>query len=1262
MRNSVRQTLTAFALLAVISPALRAQQDRLTQSIDNQRRVTLRGNLHPMALAQYDRGPVSPDMKINLITLALKRADAQQQALDRLLAEEQDRSSPNYHKWLSPEEFADRFGISQNDVAKVAAWLNSEGFHIQDIARGRMWIVFSGTAAQVEAAFHTEIHRYEVNGETHFAIASEPSVPEALAPLVMGFRGLDDFRLHPAHSKKAVPRDGKHPPGITFNDGVHALAPDDLATIYDFATLYNTGIDGTGQSIVVIGQTAIVMDDIRSFRSLFNLPANDPVLKLYGPDPGISQNDFEEADLDIEFAGGVARRAKLYYVYSQDVDVSVQYAVDQNFAPVITESYGGCEAKQSGTSTPFLRGVAQQANAEGITWLASTGDTGAADCDYGANVAQYGLGINFPSSIPEVTAVGGTEFNGPPGVDFWSNSNDASGGSALSYIPETSWNDTATRGSLSSSGGGVSVLFGKPSWQTGPGVPNDNARDIPDVSLSASADHDPYEIVSGGSRKLIGGTSASTPAFAGIITMLNQYLVTQGIQAKPGLGNINPTIYRLAQTTNNVFHDVTDGDNIVPCNIGTTDCNGGTLGYAAGPGYDLVTGWGSIDANNLFQQWNSSTMTTSTTVIANPSSLSLNSSTQLKATVTPSAGSNAVPSGTVTFGTGGVSLGTASLSPSGGAAIASLTVYGSQLAMGSNTITAYYGGSSTFNSSAGSVIVNISAPVNASAVVPTVIPNPVYKEQTDSDGYSWFYEIRLDEVAGVSTTLTGFSIDGTDHTADIISFFGSASIAAFGSLSADLRAKGLAVPTTRVFLFSGMDSSGQAWSQQLEVPFYGRQLSASVFLTGAPDVVRQIPGADPSCQWQQELNLQEVNGFEVHLTRFIAGDTDLSDQISEFFGTARLAPFGSMSSSICWSDLSVPGAQTYQIAGIDSGGNKVFADVSSQFLGPSQNPTSLSVSQDVVELDLADSTQSRSVTLNVDPGSQTEQWSVSLFPSNRTTSWLQVSPLSGTGPGQVNLTATGAGLADGAYLATLIFQAADTSTQVFNVAVLLTIGLSDSISIGGIANGASGALGYAPGMVMSVYGTNLAPRPQLAGSLPLPFNMQGVTATVNNIPAPLYYVGQNQVNLQIPYETPAGNAIVSVNNNGRIAAYAFLVDPSAPGIFVGQGSAIVPNPSGKRGKILTLFITGEGDVSPPLATGATPPANTKVTQLPQPLLPVSMTIGGVPATIEFIGVPNGLAGITQINFQVPSNAPKGLQPVVVTVGGVASVAANFTVQ
>jgi uncharacterized protein (TIGR03437 family) len=167
---------------------------------------------------------------------------------------------------------------------------------------------------------------------------------------------------------------------------------------------------------------------------------------------------------------------------------------------------------------------------------------------------------------------------------------------------------------------------------------------------------------------------------------------------------------------------------------------------------------------------------------------------------------------------------------------------------------------------------------------------------------------------------------------------------------------------------------------------------------------------------------------------------------------------------------------------------------------------------------------------------------------------------------------------------------------------------------------------------------------------------------VNNIPAPLYYVGQNQVNLQIPYETPAGNAIVSVNNNGEIAAFAFQISPSAPGIFVGQGSAIVPNPSGKRGRILTLFITGEGDVSPPLATGATPPANTKVTQLPQPLLPVSMTIGGVPATIEFIGVPNGLAGITQINFQVPSNAPLGLQPVVVTVGGVASAAANFTVQ
>jgi len=266
---------------------------------------------------------------------------------------------------------------------------------------------------------------------------------------------------------------------------------------------------------------------------------------------------------------------------------------------VISFSFGACEASAPANTLSIVASDAQKANAEGITWIASSGDAGAAACEDQngtATQATTGLSVNIPASVPEVTGVGGTEFAEGIGV-YWG-TNNSTWGSALGYIPETAWNDSAflTQG-FAASGGGVSVVYSKPWWQNGSGVPSDAQRDVPDVALTASGGHDPYFFVTGGQFAWAGGTSAAAPTFAAMVTLLNQYWGTTG------LGNINLNLYALAQGATGIFHDVTTGSNIVPCEVGSPNCPNGSMGYTAGPNYDQVTGLGSVDAANLVTNW-----------------------------------------------------------------------------------------------------------------------------------------------------------------------------------------------------------------------------------------------------------------------------------------------------------------------------------------------------------------------------------------------------------------------------------------------------------------------------------------------------------------------------------------------------------------------------------------------------------------------------------------------------------------------------------
>ena len=644
----VATVVTLLMLLSMVV-AQAAPAQRIKSAIDATVQAKIAGNRHPLARPEFDQGAVDSSMPMR-VTMVFKMTAAQQAELDALLAAQQQRGSPDYQRWLTPEQFGDRFGLSPGDIDKVTAWLEGEGFHVEGVPASRNMIAFSGTAQQVKTALHTDIRRYIVKGEEHFANSSDPSVPAALADVALNFRGLNNFRLKP-RARRAM--DPKFTSGVSGN---HFLTSGDVVTIYDVKPLYNKGFDGTGQKIAVVGQSDVAMSDIQAFRSNSGLPANDPqpsnsnsspscpCVGLVVPgdaDPGLQSNDIDEANLDVEWAGTMAPKATVIFIVGDPVKGggvfdALIYAITTSPipAPIVSTSYGVCEQFVGSSGITAFANLMQQANAQGITILAPAGDTGAADCDFNPGppnaitVSTMGLGVDFPGALANVTSVGGTEFNEAAGT-YWA---PAAGvdviSSAFSYIPETSWNDTnANLGNgmsagLTATGGGSSAFVAKPAWQAGTGVPNDGARDVPDISLSASQFHDAYLICSenfdstnntfsptcvspfgfrdsvGGNLAAVGGTSVGPPTMAGIVALINQ-----ATNHSTGSGNINPILYQLAAQAPTAFHDVVTGNNQVPFSAA---CAANTqIGYNAASGYDLATGLGSIDAFVMITNWTS---------------------------------------------------------------------------------------------------------------------------------------------------------------------------------------------------------------------------------------------------------------------------------------------------------------------------------------------------------------------------------------------------------------------------------------------------------------------------------------------------------------------------------------------------------------------------------------------------------------------------------------------------------------------------------
>ena len=1202
MPSGLSRTCCVFAGMCLLASTGFAAPDRITSRVNTGRRSALgQGRAHPATRVAVDAGAVDPATRIHYASVMLRPAAG----VETFLAEQQDPASPNFHRWLTPAEFGEKFGAGRKDIAQIRQWLESEGLSVHDVARSGLWISFSGSAGQVGRAFRTELRRYRSGTAFHFANATGLSIPAALEPVVESVAGLDDYEPAPLYRslEDLLP---------AFTSGAsHTLAPDDIATIYNIKPLYEAGIDGTGQKIAVIGRTNLDLVDVRAFRRRFNLPPNDPQVVLFGPDPGTSAGDVVEANLDLEWAGAVARNATLIYVNSTSVRTSAQYAVDQNLAPVITFSYGICEQ----FTTQNLRGVAQQAAAQGITWLISSGDSLAATCDNLSPIplATRGATTSYPSTIPEVTSVGGTEFNEGAG-NYWNPTNDSNLASALSWIPEKPWNNATLRNGIIGAGGGASAFFTKPAWQTGPGVPNDGARDVPDISLAASAVHDGYQVVTGGLVRVFGGTSVSAPVFAGIIALLNQS------QKQTGAGNINPALYRMGRSGSDAFHDVTEGDIFVPCQQGSPNCVEGKLGYAAGPGYDLATGWGSVDAARFVSVWNPGIFS-STALTANPASITPADKVQLQATVRGGAG---LPVGSVTFLSNDTVLGVAQLV----SGVASLTADGAILAGGNGVVLATYGGDAIYAQSSGKATVALKLPTTGSVVVPSVTPFPVVQ-----NGAAWPYTLRLTEKAGVATTLTALTIDGVNN----LTAFPNPAISANGLISVGLSGRNLTPPQNRVYHFEGADADGAKWSTDLSIPFTGPagpSLSPSYSVTTLPSSVQRNPQAGPDCQWQVQFLLQEKTGFQITLSSLTIGGTGVPN-IAQVFGSGRLGAFGTLKGIWCFPENTPLGNKLITVIGQDEVGSSVSASGSVTLTAAALAPARLETSVQSVSLSVTDASQTATGGIDLTFSGASAAWTALVASQSP---WLTLSPSGDT----LGLRASGSGLSRGSYAATVVVQASGTVPQVVTIPVFFTVGASPDLSIGGVSNAASSAPLFAPGMLMAVYGANLAPASASATIQPLPYTLQGVSAAVNGISAPLWFVSPGQLNIQLPFEITSGPAVLAVNNNGQIASWVFPMGVAAPGIFADAQQNLVPFSAGAPGQTVVAYVTGDGDVTPSLATGTSPASGTFLSRLPSSRQAVSVTVNGVAAKIVFNGIVPGLIGVTQINFTVPENLGPGV--------------------
>jgi subtilase family serine protease len=606
-----------FSLASYLQAAATPGQRLIRQALDENHRVTLKGNVRPEASATNDRGLAADAFQMEHMLLQLQRSPEQEQAVKEFIDQLYDPASPNFHRWLTAQEFGEIFGVAEGDLTTITTWLQKHGFRVNLVYPGGMVIDFSGSAGQVREAFRTEIHHLGVNGVEHIANMGDPQIPAALAPAVAGVVSLHDFLPRPMHKLHGDYTFTSH------KETYQAVVPADLATIYNINPLFSTGISGQGQTIVVIEDSNVYSaSDWTTFRQTFGLSgyASGTFTQVHPSppsganncsNPGVNSDD-GEATLDVEWASAAAPSAAIELAACASTRttfggliafLNLINRINVTPPPIMSISYGECEAANGASANAAYNAAYQQAAAQGVSVFVSAGDEGAASCDAGATSATHGIGVSGFASTPYNVAVGGTDFGDTyAGTNsaYWTTANTSTYGSARSYIPEIPWNDSCASVLIASYVSGSGIVYGssgfcnsragqefldvasgsggpsgcasgvpsvsgvvggtckgypKPSWQSGVfGVPSDGVRDIPDVSLfAANGVWGHYylfcwsDIRNGGAPCTgapsnwagAGGTSFSAPIMAGIQALVNQRTGSRQ-------GNPNPVYYKIA--------------------------------------------------------------------------------------------------------------------------------------------------------------------------------------------------------------------------------------------------------------------------------------------------------------------------------------------------------------------------------------------------------------------------------------------------------------------------------------------------------------------------------------------------------------------------------------------------------------------------------------------------------------------------------------------------------------------------------------------
>lgn len=575
-RNIVRNLLFGMVALLLVGTSLIAVS--MAVHADPNQRVTLYGQAVPLVQQARLLRTADANQQLNLsIGLRLRN----QADLDSLLSSIYDPQSPQYHQYLTPDQFNQLFAPTPDQVLQVEAFLQSQGLTVTSVASNNLLIDATGTVAQAQQTFKAQINTYQLGSRTFYANATAPTVPGSISQLITSISGLDNsVQYHPLYQRGQsswhhVEKQHHH---ALLAGPTSGYGPKDLAGAYNAAPLQSTGTLGDNQTVALFELDGYQQNDVAQYLQNYNLGNPSVTNVLVDGFNGSAGQGAIEVELDMEVVAAMAPHAN-QIVYegpntTQGLNDTYNKIVTDNKAQIASISWGLCENSSGNAELQTLDAIFKQGAAQGISFFAASGDSGAYDC------GDTNLAVDSPADDPYVTGVGGTNLQLNSGA----------------YGSESVWsnpNNTQRGPKGAGGGGGLSNTFKQPNWQTGPGVHNQYSngfRQVPDIS----ADADPatgyamYCTVTnsgcpGTGWISVGGTSASAPLWAGSAALVNQYLQAQG---KHRVGFVNPTLYSLfkAQQQLPAFHDVTSGNNLY---------------YPATSNYDLASGIGSPDIYNI---------------------------------------------------------------------------------------------------------------------------------------------------------------------------------------------------------------------------------------------------------------------------------------------------------------------------------------------------------------------------------------------------------------------------------------------------------------------------------------------------------------------------------------------------------------------------------------------------------------------------------------------------------------------------------------